>query len=384
MNTRGGNSIGQSLGIYGNSLSSAVGGLGPATSALRGNPSPPQQENDPNNPFGVQGGGISGSVSYSPSGTPIYANVPNTTQNQYAQLADENQNSATKMGQALGAESYLSALPQYGAQQAAAQGLGGTEQGLAAWGLGQQAPSIQDAQAGQLAQAQRGLGAASNQYNGLAQSYGGLAGQEQALAKSYGNLPNAAQAQYQGALGQSLDANLALAHSATGGAIGQAGAQRNAQQQNALTTAGAAGNEAVQYAQNRATALAGQGQAYQGQGSAYQGQGSAYAGQVGAQGQLGQLGLSQYQTAQGVNTQQAQLQAQNLAQGEGFATSELGQAQNALSFQGNQLNNQTGEATQVGNMLGGLQAGQQNANSNSLSAVAPYVGAGLSAIGAVA
>jgi hypothetical protein len=121
------------------------------------------------------------------------------------------------------------------------------------WGAGPTVPSPQSpafneqiANAASLAKQYGSLGQtalrnAAPQITGL----GTYTGEMGSLARQYAGLANndtLAQQEYQNALGQSLQANTAMARSATGGAIGQAGAERAAIQANAGSLAGAAGN----------------------------------------------------------------------------------------------------------------------------------------------
>jgi hypothetical protein len=277
----------------------------------------------------------------------------------YAQANNAtNPNTAIDAGTPFGAtnEALEAALSPYSNQIGTAYQQAGMYGQLAGASLQQQGPTIGAASTGQ-------LGAQQN----LANQQGAA---EASLASQYAKIPQTAGAQYQQALGQGINSSLALARSAQGGAVGQAGAMRAAQQQNAQLAGGAAGQSSILSAQEQQAALGGEAAAQSGAASIY--------------GNVGNQSLSAYQTQQGALGQQAQLSQAQQNQNEQFANQLFGQAQNQESFAGNQLNAQTGE--QVQGILGnaGVSVNQQNANTNQLSAVAPYVGAGLSLAAALA
>jgi hypothetical protein len=171
-----------------------------------------------------------------------------------------------------------------------AQNMAQHYQQVGASAFANKAPTIATANGAQLA-------ASQGNYGANAAAYGGL-------ANAYGRIPQTAQAQFQQASGQALDANLAMAHSAQGGALGGAAAARAAQQQNAQQQGGFAGQSGIMAGQEQMAALGGQA--------------TAYAGQANAYGQAGAQNLSQYQIQQQVAQNQASLQQAQLGQNEQF------------------------------------------------------------------
>ena len=139
----------------------------------------------------------------------------------------------------------------FNAQAAAAQKLANQYGAGANAALNRSAPQIQA-----LGAYDKNVGADAKQFGQEANQFGQLAQNDQL-----------AQNEYQQALGQSLNSNTALARSATGGAIGQAGAERAALEGNAQTTAGAAGQAGLNQGQLQLGAL----QAQQGAIGAQQG-----------------------------------------------------------------------------------------------------------------
>jgi hypothetical protein len=161
-----------------------------------------------------------------------------------------------------------------------------------------------------------------------------------------------AQNQLTSGLAQSQAANLALAHSATGGALGGAAAMRNAQQQNAQAGGALAGQSAILAAGQQQAGLAGE------------------AGALGAQasslGAGGNLALTQA-------GQQANLQQQQMAQNENLYQQQINNATQQQQLQAQQLNAQQGEGIQAGLGISGVGVQQQNANTAQLSSYAPYI-----------
>jgi hypothetical protein len=141
----------------------------------------------------------------------------------------------------------------FNAQAAAAQGLANQYGAGANAALNRSAPQIQA-----LGAYNQNVGADAKQFGQEANQFGQLAQNDQL-----------AQNEYQQALGQSLNSNTALARSATGGAIGQAGAERAALEGNAQTTAGAAGQAGLNQGQLQLGALQAQQGAYGAQQGAY-------------------------------------------------------------------------------------------------------------------
>lgn len=154
--------------------------------------------------------------------------------------------------------------------------------------------------------------------------------------------------QYQQSLGNSIAANMALANSTNGGPAALAAAQRQAQQQNAQTLAGASSQAAIMQAQQQQA-------------------GAQLA--LGATGQMSQQQLAQYQLEQGNAQQQAQLQLGNQAQQNqmqlglaGVGTTEQGLASQNLNAvtqgqqnqQSLQLQGQAQAAKNTGGLVGGI------------------------------
>jgi hypothetical protein len=189
----------------------------------------------------------------------------------------------------------------------------------------------------------------------LNQSRGQLAG----IAAGYAKVPNTAAAQYQQALGQSLASNVAAAHSAMGGAVGGAGAMRAAQQAGAQATAGAAGQEGMNYANQQMESLAGQ---------------------AGAYGQLSNLNLSQYGTAQQIAQEQALIKQQQMGQNEGYATNLGSAAANQQQIANQSIQSLGGLGVQAGLGEAGTAVGAQNAQTNQIGMVGSIGGAGANAL----
>lgn len=226
-----------------------------------------------------------------------------------------------------------------------AQNLAGYYQGMAPKALGITAPTIANASQAQLNQSR-------GQLAGLGQSY-------MDVAQGKGPMGHLAQNEYQQALGQSLASNVAAAHSAMGGAIGGAGAMRAAQEAGAQTTAGAAGQSAILAAQQQQAGLAGA---------------------QGAYGQLGQMNLSQYQTAQQIAQAQAQIRQQQTGQNEGFFSNLTSAGSNQQQIANQATQSLGGLGVQAGLGEAGTAVGAQNATTNMIGMGANLGSAGLGAV----
>ena len=221
--------------------------------------------------------------------------------------------------------------------------------GLQSGALGVNAPTIQNASQAELNQSR-------GQLNNLASSY-------MQVANGQGPMGQLAENQYQQAQDQSVAAQLAMAHSAPGGAIGAAGATRAAMENNAATTAGAAAQSGIIQAQQQQAGLAGA---------------------AGAYNQLGSMNLSQYQTQQQIDQEQALIKQQQTGQNEGFFT-------NLASNQSNQqqIANQATQSlgalgVQAGLGEAGTAVGAENATTNMIGAITDIGGATASAISGAA
>jgi hypothetical protein len=226
-----------------------------------------------------------------------------------------------------------------------AQQMAGYYQGQVPGALQTAAPTIGTASSQQLGAAQGQLGAAEAGY--------------QQVAQGQGPMGQLAQNELQSGIGQSLAANLALAHSATG-PLGGAAAMRQAQEQNAQTTAGAAGASGVLAAQQQQAGLAGL---------------------AGTAGTAGQLGLSQYQTAQQQAAAQAQLEQAQTGQNEQYATNLSNTALNQQQVANQATQSLAGLGVQAGLGEAGTAVGAQNATTALVgtgSTIASGVASGLS------
>ena len=210
-----------------------------------------------------------------------------------------------------------------------AQNLAGYYQGMAPGALGIAAPTIANA-------SQADLNQSRGQLNTLANNY-------MAVANGQGPMGQLAENQYQQALGQSMNSNLAMAHSGGGGAIGAAGNMRAAMEANAGTSAGAAAQSGVIAAQQQQAGLAGA---------------------AGAYGQLGSMNLSQYQTAQQIAQEQALIKQQQTGQNEGFFSNltSAGSNQQQIANQSTQSLGALGVQTGLGEA--GTAVGAENATTN--------------------
>jgi hypothetical protein len=225
--------------------------------------------------------------------------------------------------------------PVMGAQSNYAQGQAQKYAGMQGGALGLSAPTIAGASTKALGQTESNLS--------------GLAGQYADVASGKGPMGQLAEDQYQQALGQSVDAQMAMAHSAPGGAIGGAGAMRAAQENAAQQTAGAAAQSGIIAAQQQQAALAGEGQTL---------------------GQLGGLDMGQYQTAQQVAEQQAALQQQQTGQNEGFFSNLGTQALNQQQLANQSVQSLGGLGVQAGLGEAGTAVGAMNANTNMVGTAA--------------
>lgn len=214
------------------------------------------------------------------------------------------------------------------AQAGYAQGMAGADYSQIPGVLGMHAPTIGNASTGQL--------------TSLASQYAQM-----------GSSNSAAQAQLRQATDQGLAAQMALAHSASGGAVGDAGAMRQAQQQNAATQAGASAQSAQLQAQQQQAALAGMGGIY------------------------GQ----EYATQQGVLGQQAQMQQQQTGQNYGIANNLMTQGINQQSLANQATENLGGLGVQAGLGEAGTAVSAQNATANMIGTGAT-LGAGAASAGA--
>ena len=224
-----------------------------------------------------------------------------------------------------------------------AQGLATYYGQVGAEALNNQAPTIASANGAQLA-------ASRGQYGANANAYGALAGAYGQVASGQGPMGQLAQNQFNQASGQAIDANLAMAHSATGGAVAQAGAERAAQQQNAQQQGGMAGQSAILAAQQQQAGLAGQA--------------GAYAGQANAYGQAGAQNLSQYQIEQQVRQSQASLQQAQLGQNEQFYQNMATTGANQQQIANQATESLAGLGIQAGLGEAGTAVGAQNATTS--------------------
>jgi len=201
----------------------------------------------------------------------------------------------------------------------------------------------------------------ANQFQ--AQSQNNIAnnvGQEQGLASQLmNNNGEASKAQFQQGLDQSINSQMAMANSASGGAVSQAGARRAAQQQGAQTQAQGASTAAQLGAQEREAALGQAGNVY---------------GQIGGQLQS-QYGLEQ-QNAQA----QAQLQSTNQAQQNQMRLGMGGLANQAQGQSLDALNSYTQGNLQA---QGLSEQKQQNATNNTNGLIGMASGLGGEALGAI-
>lgn len=214
----------------------------------------------------------------------------------------------------------------------------------------------------------------SNPYQGQSQAQlaadqtnqQGLAGFLQGTMNGTGPGATAAQAQYQQGLNQSVAANMAMANSTRGGPAALAGAQRQAQENNAQTLAGASAQRAGLMAQQQ----------------------QAAAGQLGSvYGQEAQQNLGQYGIEQNEALAQAQLQSTNQQQQNAMQLGygALGAQEQAQAYQGLQgytTANQAAQglqlqANQASTLLGSMGIGGfGGAASGALSSASSGSGAG--------
>ena len=242
------------------------------------------------------------------------------------------------------ASGYLQmATPAEQRESAYAQGLAQNYVDVGAQAFNNQAPTIASANGAQLA-------ASRGQYGANANAYGALAGAYGQVASGQGPMGQLAQNQFNQASGQAIDANLAMAHSATGGAVAQAGAERAAQQQNAQQQGGMAGQSAILAAQQQQAGLAGQA--------------GAYAGQANAYGQAGAQNLSQYQIQQQVMQNQASLQQAQLGQNEQFYQNMATTGANGQQIANQSTESLAGLGVQAGLGEAGTAVGAQNATTS--------------------
>jgi hypothetical protein len=194
-----------------------------------------------------------------------------------------------------------------------------------------------------------GLGQFNSQMGQEEKNYGNMANTYGQIASGQGPAGHLAENQFNQALGQSIDSNTALARSATGGAIGQAGAERAALEGNAATTAGAAGTSAINQGQMQLSALAAQQGAYNSQQGADQS--SLAANQAQSNLQMSQ-NQANYGLASNLYGQQNQSQQGALAATNAYtAASNQSQALQLNSDVAN-ANADLGTATALGNAFG--------------------------------
>jgi Chaperone of endosialidase len=221
------------------------------------------------------------------------------------------------------------------------------QQGNAALGI--QGPQIQGPSQAGLNSTMGQMGALYNQYGQLAQGKG-------ALATSQDNQLRSAQT-------QAANTQTALGNSAMGGAIGQAAAGRQAQEQRGMMGASNVASADALKAQQQQAGLAGE---------------ASVANAMGSQAQ------SQYAQNQALFSAQAALNQQQRGQNEGYANALYGNQYNQQQMAAGQTNAYTGENVQATLANAGLGVQQQQATNTMINSVTNAGGAGASAISGLA
>jgi len=290
----------------------------------------------PQGPLNLLGQPLSGAAGVGTASNPGYPPAP---PGGYAPPTNWNSG-----GNSIASGQLQQATPVEQQQAQYAQQMAGYYQGQVPGALGIQGPQI-----GQASTA--ATGASQAQLGQLASAYG-------QVASGQGPMGQLAQNQLQSGIGQSLASNLALAHSASG-PLGGAAAMRAAQEQNAQTTAGAAGASGLLAAQQQQAGLAGQ---------------------AGAEGQLANLNQSLYGTQQGVLQNQAQLSQQQTGQNEQYAQNLANTALNQQQVANQATQSLAGLGVQAGLGEAGTAVGAQNATTALIGTGSTLAAGGLSSL----